>query len=217
MKYLLAPSILSADFLCLGNQIGQVEKAGADYLHIDVMDGVFVNNISFGMPVIKCIQGNTNLKLDVHLMITKPERYFETFKELGADILTVHLETLDNPEEALSRIAELGMVPSVSINPETDEKRLYPILKYVKQVLVMTVHPGAGAQAYIEACTDKIKNVRAEIERQGLDVDIEVDGGINEHTIDTVKSAGANVFVMGSSVFNENPYESAKKYRDLIK
>lgn len=217
MRYLLAPSILSADFLYLHDQIEQVEKAGADYLHIDVMDGVFVNNISFGMPVLKCIQGSTNLKLDVHLMITKPERYFETFKELGADILTVHLETLENPEENLEKIAKLGMIPSLSINPETDETKLYPYLKYVKQVLVMTVHPGAGAQTYIESCTDKIKNVRAEIERQGLSVDVEVDGGINEHTIDKVKNAGANIFVMGSSVFNENPYESAKKFVSMIK
>ncbi len=217
MRYLLAPSILSADFLHLHDQIEQVEKAGADYLHIDVMDGVFVNNISFGMPVIKCIQGSTNLKLDVHLMITEPGRYYETFKDLGADILTVHFETLETPEEDLKKISDLGMLPSISINPETNVRKLFPYLKYVKQVLIMTVHPGAGAQSYIESCTDKIKAVRDEIIRQGLDVDIEVDGGINEHTLDTVKNAGANVFVMGSSVFNDNPYESAKKYVSMIK
>lgn len=217
MENILAPSILSADFLKLGEQIKMVSDAGAKYLHIDVMDGMFVPNISFGIPVINCIKGNTDLVLDVHLMIVEPERYYEKFKAVGAQILTVHLEALNNPKESLMKIRELGMKPSVSIKPATKAEDVFPYLELVDQVLVMTVEPGAGAQAYIEDCTAKIKAVRDEITRRGLKVDVQVDGGINDKTIKTVMDAGANVFVMGSSVFNGNPYESAKKYMDMIK
>lgn len=217
MEYILAPSILSADFLKLGDQIKMVSDAGAKYLHFDVMDGLFVPNISFGIPVLKCIKGSTNLVLDVHLMIIEPERYFEKFKEAGAQILTVHLETLKNPEESIKRIRELGMKPSISIKPATPVEEVFPYLEMIDQVLVMTVEPGAGAQPYIEYCTDKIKAVREEINKRGLKVDVQVDGGINQKTIKTVIDAGANVFVMGSSVFNDNPYESAKMYVEMIK
>lgn len=217
MEYILAPSILSADFLKLGEQINMVSEAGAKYLHFDVMDGLFVPNISFGIPVLKCIKGKTNLVLDVHLMIVEPDRYFEKFKEAGAQILTVHLETLKNPEESIKRIRELGMKPSISIKPATPVEEVFPYLEMIDQVLVMTVEPGAGAQPYIEYCTDKIKTVREEINKCGLKVDVQVDGGINQKTIKTVIDAGANVFVMGSSVFNDNPYESAKMYVEMIK
>lgn len=217
MNNILAPSILSADFLKLGEQIKMVSDAGAKYLHIDVMDGMFVPNISFGIPVINCIKGNTDMVLDVHLMIVEPERYYEKFKAVGAEILTVHLEALKDPSNSLKKIRELGMKPSVSIKPATKAEDVFPYLELVDQVLVMTVEPGAGAQAYIESCTDKIKAVREEITRRGLNVDVQVDGGINEKTIKTVMDAGANVFVMGSSVFNGNPYEQAKKYVDIIK
>lgn len=217
MNNILAPSILSADFLKLGEQIKMVSDAGAKYLHIDVMDGMFVPNISFGIPVINCIKGNTDMVLDVHLMIVEPERYYEKFKAVGAEILTVHLEALKDPSNSLKKIRELGMKPSVSIKPDTKAEDVFPYLELVDQVLVMTVEPGAGAQAYIESCTDKIKAVREEITRRGLNVDVQVDGGINEKTIKTVMDAGANVFVMGSSVFNRNPYEQAKKYVDIIK
>lgn len=217
MNNILAPSILSADFLKLGEQIKMVSDAGAKYLHIDVMDGMFVPNISFGIPVINCIKGNTDMVLDVHLMIVEPERYYEKFKAVGAEILTVHLEALKDPSNSLKKIRELGMKPSVSIKPATKAEDVFPYLELVDQVLVMTVEPGAGAQAYIESCTDKIKAVREEITRRGLNVDVQVDGGINEKTIKTVMDAGANVFVMGSSVFNGKPYESAKKYMDIIK
>ena len=217
MNNILAPSILSADFLKLGEQIKMVSNAGAKYLHIDVMDGMFVPNISFGIPVINCIKGNTDMVLDVHLMIVEPERYYEKFKAVGAEILTVHLEALEDPSNSLKKIRELGMKPSVSIKPATKAEDVFPYLELVDQVLVMTVEPGAGAQAYIESCTDKIKAVREEITRRGLNVDVQVDGGINEKTIKTVMDAGANVFVMGSSVFNGNPYEQTKKYVDIIK
>lgn len=217
MNNILAPSILSADFLKLGEQIKMVSDAGAKYLHIDVMDGMFVPNISFGIPVINCIKGNTDMVLDVHLMIVEPERYYEKFKAVGAEILTVHLEALKDPSNSLKKIRELGMKPSVSIKPTTKAEDVFPYLELVDQVLVMTVEPGAGAQAYIESCTDKIKAVREEITRRGLNVDVQVDGGINEKTIKTVMDAGANVFVMGSSVFNGNPYEQTKKYVDIIK
>lgn len=216
MKYDIAPSILSADFMHLQSQIAEVEKAGAQILHFDVMDGMFVNNISFGIPVLKCIKGRTDMMLDVHLMIVEPDRYIEKFKEAGADTLTVHIETLDNPEETFNRIKKAGMRPSVSLNPETPIENVFPYLEFVDQVLIMTVHPGAGAQAYISECTEKIRKLREEVTRKKLNTDIEVDGGINMDTIDTVIDAGANVFVMGSSVFNDNPYESAKKYIDKL-
>ncbi|MCR5848933.1 MAG: ribulose-phosphate 3-epimerase [Lachnospiraceae bacterium] len=216
MEYKLAPSILSADFLDLKTQIDQVEKAGAKYLHFDVMDGLFVPNISFGIPVLECIKGHTDLVLDVHLMIVDPARYFEKFKEAGAQILTVHVEAMKDPASDLKKIKELGMIPSITLSPDTPVESVFPYLELVDQVLVMTVNPGAGAQHYIDKCTAKIKAVREEALRRGLEIDVEVDGGINENTILTAKEAGANVFVMGSSVFKENPYESARKYIEMI-
>ncbi|MCR4647664.1 MAG: ribulose-phosphate 3-epimerase [Lachnospiraceae bacterium] len=217
MNFILAPSILSADFLDLRSEIKAVEEAGAQYLHFDVMDGMFVPNISFGIPVLKCIKGNTNLKLDVHLMIEDPSRYFEKFKEAGAEILTVHVEAMKDARADLLKIKELGMIPSITLSPDTDVKEVFPYMDLVKQVLVMTVEPGAGAQPYIDKCTDKIKAIREEAVRRGLDIDVEVDGGINEKTIITAAKAGANVFVMGSSIFNGKPFESVKKYEEILK
>lgn len=216
MECILAPSILSADFLDLRKEIKAVEEAGAQYLHFDVMDGMFVRNISFGIPVLKCIKGNTSLTLDVHLMIEDPARYFERFKEAGAEILTVHIEAMKNPKEDLLKIKELGMIPSITLSPDTDAKEVFPYLSLVKQVLVMTVQPGEGAQSYIDKCTGKIKAIREEITRLGLDVDVEVDGGINEKTIKIARDAGANVFVMGSSIFNGKPFDSVKKYQKIL-
>lgn len=216
MDYILAPSILSADFLTLKDQIDQVEKAGAKYLHFDVMDGMFVRNISFGIPVLKCLKGNTGMVLDVHLMIMEPSRYFEKFKDAGAEILTIHYEATRTVKEDLLRIKELGMIPSLTISPDTDAAVVFPYLEYVNQILIMTVQPGEGAQSYIDKCTDKIKAVRDEITKRGLNVNVEVDGGINEKTILTAKEAGANVFVMGSSIFHGNPYENALKYNGML-
>ena len=166
---ILAPSILAADFTKLGEQIKEVEKAGAKYLHFDVMDGMFVPSISFGMPVLQTIRKASDMIYDVHLMIEKPERYIEVFAEYGADILTVHVETIEN-NEILKKINELGVKVGLSLNPETPIETVYPYLEYVDMVLVMTVHPGFGGQKYIDDCTDKVAALFAEIQNRNLDL-----------------------------------------------
>lgn len=212
---ILAPSILAADFAVLGEQIKAVEKAGAKYLHFDVMDGMFVPSISFGMPVLQSIRKLSDMVYDVHLMIEKPERYVEVFAEYGADIITVHVETIEN-EEVLKKIRSLGVKVGLSINPETPIERIFPYLEWIDMALVMTVHPGFGGQKYIKACTDKIRTLYNEINERALDVDIEVDGGLFSETIEEAVKAGANVIVAGSAVFNENPYESAKQLLSML-
>ncbi|MBR4965424.1 MAG: ribulose-phosphate 3-epimerase [Lachnospiraceae bacterium] len=213
---ILAPSILAADFTKLGEQIKEVEKAGAKYLHFDVMDGMFVPSISFGMPVLQTIRKASDMIYDVHLMIEKPERYIEVFAEYGADILTVHVETIEN-NEILKKINELGVKVGLSLNPETPIETVYPYLEYVDMVLVMTVHPGFGGQKYIDDCTDKVAALFAEIQNRNLEVDIEVDGGISMETIHKPLNAGANVIVAGSAVFTDTPFESAKMLLERIK
>lgn len=213
---ILAPSILAADFTKLGEQIREVEKAGAKYLHFDVMDGMFVPSISFGMPVLQTIRKASDMIYDVHLMIEKPERYIEVFAEYGADILTVHVETIEN-NEILKKINELGVKVGLSLNPETPIETVYPYLEYVDMVLVMTVHPGFGGQKYIDDCTDKVAALFAEIQNRNLEVDIEVDGGISMETIHKPLNAGANVIVAGSAVFTDTPFESAKMLLERIK
>lgn len=212
---ILAPSILAADFAVLGEQIKAVEKAGAKYLHFDVMDGMFVPSISFGMPVLQSIRKLSDMVYDVHLMIEKPERYVEVFAEYGADIITVHVETIEN-EEVLKKIRSLGVKVGLSINPETPIERIFPYLEWIDMALVMTVHPGFGGQKYIKACTDKIRTLYNEINERALDVDIEVDGGLFSETIEEAVKAGANVIVAGSAVFNENPYESVKQLLSML-
>lgn len=212
---ILAPSILAADFAVLGEQIKAVEKAGAKYLHFDVMDGMFVPSISFGMPVLQSIRKLSDMVYDVHLMIEKPERYVEVFAEYGADIITVHVETIEN-EEILKKIRSLGVKVGLSINPETPIERIFPYLEWIDMALVMTVHPGFGGQKYIKACTDKIRTLYNEINERALDVDIEVDGGLFSETIEEAVKAGANVIVAGSAVFNENPYESVKQLLSML-
>lgn len=212
---ILAPSILAADFAVLGEQIKAVEKAGAKYLHFDVMDGMFVPSISFGMPVLQSIRKLSDMVYDVHLMIEKPERYVEVFAKYGADIITVHVETIEN-EEILKKIRSLGVKVGLSINPETPIERIFPYLEWIDMALVMTVHPGFGGQKYIKACTDKIRTLYNEINERALDVDIEVDGGLFSETIEEAVKAGANVIVAGSAVFNENPYESVKQLLSML-
>lgn len=208
---ILAPSILSADFTKLGEEIKRVEEAGAKYLHFDVMDGMFVPSISFGMPVLKSIRKASDIVYDVHLMIVEPERYVEYFRNSGADLITVHIETLKEPEVVLKQIKDLGAKVGLAINPETEVEKVYPYLHLIDMALVMTVHPGFGGQKYIHDCTAKIAALTAKRDELGLDYDIEVDGGIGESTIDEAMDAGANILVAGSSVYGGDAYENAKK------
>lgn len=196
-----APSILSADFMQLENDINEVTKGGTDYLHIDVMDGIFVPSISFGMPVLKCIRKKTDLFLDVHLMITEPERYINDFADAGADLITIHLEATKDIKKNIELIRARNLKVGLAINPETDVNLIKPYLKDIDMALVMTVHPGFGGQSYIEECTEKIVTVANWIKEDNLSCDLEVDGGVKLDNLKKVLDAGANVIVAGSAVF----------------
>ena len=197
----IAPSILSADFADLGAAVGAAEAGGADYIHVDVMDGHFVPNITIGPPVVAAVRQVTRLPLDVHLMIEAPERYLADFAQAGANILTVHVETCPHLHRTVQQIRELGIKPGVTLNPGTSLMTLREILPFVDQVLVMTVNPGFGGQSYIGTMTNKIARLAEMISEGGFSVDIEVDGGIDASTAPDVVSAGARVLVAGTAVF----------------
>lgn len=210
----LAPSILSADFSCLGEEIKKLDESGADFIHIDVMDGKFVPNISFGFPVIRDIRKYTSLPFDVHLMIDEPSKYVEKFVKSGADIVTVHYEADRHIDRTLNYIKSLGAKAAVALNPGTPTCMIKNLIGTADMVLIMSVNPGFGGQKYIEYSYDKIREVKRYAEEIGKDILIEVDGGISSNNIKKVVNAGANVIVAGSSVFKNG---EIKNNIDLLK
>lgn len=214
MTYKLSPSILAADVACLGEAVRMIEQAGSDYVHIDVMDGAFVPNISFGFPVVRGLREHSKLFFDVHLMIQNPIRYVERFAESGADGITVHAEACESLEDTVDAICGLGKKAGVAISPLTGVDAVLPVLDKVSMVLVMTVYPGYGGQKIIRETFGKIRELRRIITERKLDVDIEVDGGIDFGNIEEVMNEGANVFVAGTKVFRGDIMENVRQFKN---
>lgn len=208
----LSPSILACDYNILGAQVKEAYEAGAKYMHLDVMDGLFVPSISLGMPVIKSLRKATDVVFDTHLMINEPIRYIDDFVEAGSDIITFHLEATDKVEETINKIKAAKVKAGIVINPETSVEAIKPYLSMVDMVLIMSVHPGFGGQKYIPEATDKIRQARKLIDEAGYNIDLEVDGGVNLSNVKEVLEAGANVIVAGSAVFGNNITDSVKGF-----
>ena len=217
MKNILAPSILSADFKILGEQLKTIEAAGAEYIHFDVMDGMFVPSISFGMPVLASIKGYTEQTLDVHLMVTEPIRYVEEFVKAGADIITVHLEACEDLQATVDKIHAAGAKVGISIKPKTPVEALVPYLDQADMFLIMSVEPGFGGQAFIPESLERIKELRGLLDEKNLQTDIEVDGGIYHKNVAEVLQAGANVMVSGSGVFKGDIKKNTEEFMEILK
>ena len=224
MNYVLSPSILAADFKVLGQEMKKTEENGAAYIHFDVMDGMFVPSISFGMPVLASIHDATEQFMDAHLMVQEPIRYVEAFQKAGADYVTVHLEACEDVKTTLDKIHACGMKAGLAVNPETDVKELVPYLEDVEMILIMSVHPGFGGQKFIPESLDKIREVRAMNHwirsvrnEKNLEIDIQVDGGIYVENVREVLDAGANVIVAGSAVFRGDAGENTAKFMEILK
>lgn len=218
MKYknILSPSILSADFGNLARDIHTIDEAGAEYIHIDVMDGIFVPSISFGMPIIKSIRPLTDKIFDIHLMIEEPIRYVDEFTALGADIITVHVEACRDTAATLKRIKELGVKAGITLNPDTPLSDVREYLPLADMLLIMSVVPGFGGQKFIEASLDKLREAVILRDELGLNYDIEIDGGVNFDNIRDIHEAGANIIVAGSAVFKGNAADNVKKLIELM-
>ncbi len=212
----LSPSILSADFSRLGEQIRELDEAGAQYVHIDVMDGMFVPSISFGMPVIRSIRGCTDRIFDVHLMIEEPGRYIDEFAEAGADLITVHAESCRHLDRTIEKIKEKGLLAGVALNPATPVSAISCVLEKVDMVLIMTVNPGFGGQKLIPYTVEKVRELRKIVDKQGLKTDIEVDGGVNLSNVGELMDAGANIIVAGSAVFSGDVTENTIRFLNII-
>ena len=217
MNYVLSPSILAADFKVLGQEMKKTEENGAAYIHFDVMDGMFVPSISFGMPVLASINDATEQFMDAHLMVQEPIRYVEAFQKAGADYVTVHLEACEDVKTTLDKIHACGMKAGLAVNPETDVKELVPYLEDVEMILIMSVYPGFGGQKFIPESLDKIRAVRAMLNEKNLKTDIQVDGGIYVENVREVLDAGANVIVAGSAVFRGDAGENTAKFMEILK